>query len=561
MSNPAPTPAPAPTNALTDLFGAIQQTADTAAQTAAVEAAVTEDFRPYSDRQQPSEDFVLPVAPATITLHSYQLAAVEALLRFGRGIVGFAPGMGKTIVAQCAVAARVEQGERAVIVVPPSLRTMWLREFNRQFPSVTVSVVSGKTPEAPADDVDVVVVGDSVVSAWTDTLLDWRPTVLVVDEAQRLKNPSTARSMAARDIADELHNRHRLAPESNGAPLVALLTGTLAVGRPDEVWHPARVCGKQVVRTISGADSLQAFQRQWCYMERVHVGGGRSVAKTVGCVDPEGLHEAFRRSAYLRVEREDVLDLPEKVWSTIDLELNGALSTYRRMERDFIQWIGQVKGKEAAERADKAEAVTKLMALWQEAGRAKAKAAAEYIASLVEQGEQVVAMGWHQSAIAELRSALSSISLGDDDVDDEGNVVRRTIRVVEVVGGLSDAQKQDAQDRFRAGKADVLIGNIIAAGTGLNLDTAAHLVFFQLPWTPGDLVQASDRIYRVTQTRRCTIHVLSAADTVDEHLWAVLDSKAKVVDLINAGTTGVSISSTSSDDTIGAVLSDFGWGS
>lgn len=79
-------------------------------------------------------------------------------------------------------------------------------------------------------------------------------------------------------------------------------------------------------------------------------------------------------------------------------------------------------------------------------------------------------------------------------------------------------------------------GYIQSAGTGLNLENSANLVFIQLPWSPSEFEQASDRIYRVTQERECTIHTLFTAGTVEEHVMEVLNKKAIVTNAINAGT-------------------------
>jgi SNF2 family DNA or RNA helicase len=101
----------------------------------------------------------------------------------------------------------------------------------------------------------------------------------------------------------------------------------------------------------------------------------------------------------------------------------------------------------------------------------------------------------------------------------------------------------------------VLIGNITAAGTGLTLHSSRHVVFCQLPWSPGDYGQAQDRVYRIGQHRHCTTHVLNASEQVSEHLWAVLGSKVAVADAVNTG-TNTTIDASSIEE---AVLQSYGW--
>lgn len=489
------------------------------------------DFATRSHAAQPSPGWEPPVPPATLVPHGYQAAAVETVLSYRRALLGFAPGMGKTLVAQMVAAAEVEAnrvlGARILVVCPPTLRIdPWADEFRRQFPSVTVAEVTGtKAGRFPAG-AQVVILPDSVLAARVEDVEQWAPTGLIFDEAQRFKTPTSKRTKA-------LHAVARLVPADG---VVLGLTGTLSTARPDDAWAPLRALGPVHARAVSGAADYRSFRDKWCITERVY----GNVVKVVGCSDALGLHNALRATAYIRVEREDVLEMPDKVWAPHSLALNGALGEYRRVEKDFIAWVRTVAGDDAALRASKAEALVKLNYLRQLAGQAKVGATVEYVASLVEQDEQVVVMGWHSKALVKLLVALSAAGITN----------------AAVVGGLSAAEKAAEVERFRSGKAQVLVGNIVAAGTGLNLDAARHLVFMELPWIPGDLIQASDRIYRVSQKRGCTIHVLNAAETVDVRQWGVLNERTRLVDAVNAGMEVTMPADSVQDE----VLSSYGFG-
>ena len=149
----------------------------------------------------------------------------------------------------------------------------------------------------------------------------------------------------------------------------------------------------------------------------------------------------------------------------------------------------------------------------------RANACLLYTSNMVEQDEQIVVMAHHKSVVAAFKAELGKLK----------------IRSVTFTGSDSPSQKATNIDRFKSGEVPVLIGNISSAGTGLNLENSANLVFIQLPWSPAEFEQASDRIYRVTQTRNCTIHTLYAANTVEEHVMEVLSKKAVVTEGINAG--------------------------
>lgn len=525
---------------MSNLFARVQEAAKQAAHAEVDRVARLSDFRRFSEATEPTPGWVIPVAPQGIKLYGYQLAAVQTTLGFRRTVVGFAPGMGKTPVALSVVAAAVRDGGRAVAVVPPSLRRNWAQEAARFFPNLRVAVVDGRKPAAFPSNADLVIVGDSVVAHRQEDITAFltasqRP-VLIIDEAQRHKSLGDWAKAAQRATA--------MVVISDALPadaVVMSLTGTLVVNRASEAYGPIRLAGQTVAKAVSGGQSKTAYWDRWVEYEDLHVGRGRVVRRAIGARDAAGLHERLRQVCYIRVEREAVLDMPAKVWAERDLELNGELKTYRRIESDFLNWVKANRGDEAARRSARAEAVTQLMALWEEAGKAKVKAATEYVQQLLDQDEQVVVMAHHRSVVEALSAAL----------------VAAGTTVVQVVGGMSDAAKDEAVQAFRAGRARVLVGNIVAAGTGLNLEQACHLVFVQTTWSPGDLVQASDRIYRVTQRRDCTIHVLNAADSVDERLWGVIGAKAVTADTINSGDANAT--GLASESTIDMVLASYGF--
>jgi len=200
-------------------------------------------------------------------------------------------------------------------------------------------------------------------------------------------------------------------------------------------------------------------------------------------------------------------------------------------------------GKAAAERAARAEAISKIMRLWELDGKAKVKATVEYIANLTQQGEQVVVMAQHRSVIEGLYFGLRK------------NTDTKNLSIRTVAGGMSSDEKADVVDDFQAGNVDVVIGQVDAAGTGLTLTASSNIIFIQLPWSPATFGQASDRIYRIGQTNHVTTHILNMEQGISQRLWEVLVMKAEVVDAINTGKPAT-IDIGSVED---FVLSSYGW--
>ena len=417
-----------------------------------------------------------------------------------------------TVVALTAIA---NSSGKTVAVVPPSLKMIWAIEAERCFPHLNVVTISGEKSAAIPEG-DLLVIGDSIVSDRLKDIQKWGPNNLIVDEAQRHKNFKAKRAKATLKISESIR-------ENDG--MVILLTGTLAVNRADEVWMPANIAG--VARKITGSADYYAWLNKWCYVDEMPVEQWRNKKKVTvwvkipkGAKNPEGLHEALRSTAYIRVEREDALDMPDKVFAYHSLKGDKEnMKNYNFISKDFEKWLMEQGGEEAVEKAGGAIKLVQLGKLIEAAGLAKIKSSAEYISALVEEGEQVVVMGHHKNVVRGLKEELKGLGIDS----------------VLFYGEMNDAEKRESYRSFKAGEVPVFIGNTVSAGTGLNLENSAELVFVQLPWSPGDFVQASDRIYRVTQTRKCTIHILSTAGTIDEHVSKVLKEKSKIVDAINAG--------------------------
>jgi SNF2 family DNA or RNA helicase len=107
---------------------------------------------------------------------------------------------------------------------------------------------------------------------------------------------------------------------------------------------------------------------------------------------------------------------------------------------------------------------------------------------------------------------------------------------VEVIdGSVSKTNRQRIVELFQRGDIDILLANIIAAGTGLTLDRADTIIFLDKSFNPADNEQAQDRIVPTTEDRLHPINVISfiADGTIDERVNEILDAKEDLTQLIN----------------------------
>jgi SWI/SNF-related matrix-associated actin-dependent regulator 1 of chromatin subfamily A len=319
-------------------------------------------------------------------------------------------------------------------------------------------------------------------------------------------------------------------------------SGTLLSNRPIEALLPLQILGgKALVTSFPGVGTLQQFAFRYCNPQ--HNGFGYSYAGCNAERMPE-MHMHLRETVYVRREKGDIGNLPHFGWTVTPVALNGAMRRYRRLEEEFLSLILEEEGPEAMWRKARAEALTRMQALWAEAGAAKGQAAVEYITDQVgvERGKPVIVFYWHEAALHGLFKGLSKVKV------DGPNGRKVPARVGILNGKVTGDHRQDLVDDFQAGNVDILLAQLKAAGVGVTLTAAADAVFVQVPWSAGDLAQAAGRILRTDDISRqrasrgegVRYHVLQAAyddgtPTFDAVMWHTLENKARVCDAVNAG--------------------------
>jgi hypothetical protein len=104
---------------------------------------------------------------------------------------------------------------------------------------------------------------------------------------------------------------------------------------------------------------------------------------------------------------------------------------------------------------------------------------------------------------------------------------------VTITGAVKARERQKAADRLQKDdRVRVLAGNLQAAGVGITLTAATHVVFNDLDWVPANHWQAEDRIYRIGQTRPAFVTYLCADGTLDDFVAALLEQKARTIGVL-----------------------------
>jgi len=438
----------------------------------------------------------------------YQVDGISWLDRVNSGLLADEPGLGKTL--QACVAADVP----ALVVCPAAMRVEWAREMNKWRPGLKVLVVSGRNAyDAKRYEADVVVVNYDVLAGHLKALLRRQWATVIADEAHYLKTlkmsrdkyVGSARAKAFVELSSRAKRRF-------------LLTATPIMNRPIELWPLLHLVD------ADRWDSYVSFGKRYCdgYLENLPGGRGRAWNFT-GSSNSDELH-AILAERYMLRRTKDILPLPEKSRQTKLVALDGApAKEYDKAAADFLKWVEEQGGPDKVDKAVMALALTKMTALRRLAAVGKVPYAVEWIVNHFEAtGRPLVVMGHHRVVTEGIAKELSTLQVQTPSGE-------RRLRIGRIVGGMAEAARTADKDAFQAGKIDVIVCSIQAAGVGLTLTAASETLFVERAWRPSDLVQAEDRIWRIGQPNKCTITYLDAAGTIDEVIGEMLLSKQSTI--------------------------------
>lgn len=435
-------------------------------------------------------------------LYDYQIegaAWLASRIAGGKGaILGDEPGTGKTTQTVAVLAALRKWP--VVVCCPASLKQQWLREFQLAKNPPRAVVVSGKAGKLPR--AEVYIVNYDVLFAREAQFVYLNPHLYVFDEAQELRNPKATGKHRAASATRLVRQR------ANGG---LLLTGTPVENRPAELWR------------LLHLTEPKKWPRFGDYAERFlkPVRGrevGRAVRSTAGRVERlNELQLELDKTMLRRLKSEVLRDLPEKSRRTVLVQLDeAAMRIYRSAEKDVVDWLRKLGKFDRADQAAKNETLVKLTALRRIAARGKLRKAIPYYLERwfdTTSKAPLVIFGYHRDVMDGIFKITKGLGL----------------RVASISANASSEVRQRAVDAFQQGRADVFLAPIRSAGVGLNLQRASDALFCERIWTPSGLIQAEDRVWRLGSTKPVTITYLDAANTVDEHIARVVESKQRLI--------------------------------
>lgn len=429
--------------------------------------------------------------------YPYQIiGAIQATQ--GKTLIADEPGLGKTI--QAILWAAITKPSRLLVICPPNLATNWHQEITRT--GITQNAIHGtllqikptkKTFLFPKTG--IIICPDTLLTArpgLQKQIKQWKPLAAIIDESHRYKNPYAKRTKTILRIC-------------HPTPNVLALTGTPIVSNPVDLFATLSVLGK-----------LGHFPEDFVntYTVKNYWGDRKPNPGTL----PD-LYDRLDKHVWTRRTKTQVLkDLPPKTRNhqTIDLTKAELDTVFAPLKQKMAAWETGPKDPEVL-----AEHAKRYVSQARKAtGLAKIPAATEWIINHhTGTGRPLIAWIIHKKVATLLNKNLEKAGL----------------KTAIYNGNTPASDRNRIVEDFQAGKIDVLIGQITAAGVGLTLTRAQDALFVETEWTPALIVQAEDRIHRITQTAPVTITTLIATGTLDPVIHKILSQKIKTLDALTPG--------------------------
>ena len=448
-----------------------------------------------------------PDLPPTFraSLRPYQaqgVAWLDLLRESGLGgVLADDMGLGKTVQILALIALEKERGrlgDPVLVIAPTSLMTNWSAEAQKFAPDIKILVLHGPDRKEKFDAIaehDLVLTTYPLIARDREVLLAREWYIVVLDEAQTVKNPDAATTRWLR----ETKARHRFC-----------LTGTPMENHLGELWS---------IMSFANPGYLgdkAAFSRQW----------RTPIEKRADKVKAAVLAQRIKPFLLRRTKADVATELPAKseIVETIVLEgpqrdlYDSIRLSMSRKVRDAIAKRGLAKSHivvlEALLRMRQACCDPALLKLSDGVERPSAKLdrLIDIVRELSSEGRKIIVFSQFTSMLDLIRGRF----------DEDG------LRYSMLTGATRD--RKTAIEAFQDGLAQVFLVSLKAGGVGLNLTAADTVVIFDPWWNPAVEEQAIDRAYRIGQDKAVFVYRLVAAGTIEEKMDELKARKRALAD-------------------------------
>ncbi len=443
------------------------------------------------------------------TLRPYQLVGLNWLwfcTQTGLGAcLADDMGLGKTIQILALLLRKKEENTNsspALLIVPASLIGNWKNEADKFAPSLKIHIAHNSADgidEPKLENFDLIITTYGML-----TRLDWisekQWSLVIIDEAQAIKNHGTRQSRAVRSLQCDA----RIA-----------LTGTPIENRLSDLWS---------IFSFINPGLLGTYDQFLAFTKSLELNSHEKYAPLRKLVAPYILRR-------LKSDKNIIADLPDKTELKVYCGLSSKqsklyqqsvqelLKNLKNEEESSIQRKGLVlsflmRFKQICNHPDQATGQT----VYDPADSAKFQRLETLCSEIASRGEKVLVFTQFKEITEPLSDCLNQIFGRKGLILHGGTPVKKRQEMV------SEFQKENGPPFF--------VLSIKAGGTGLNLTAASHVIHFDRWWNPAIENQATDRAYRIGQKRNVLVHKFVTIGTLEEKIDKLISDKQNTADQI-----------------------------
>ncbi|CBY20066.1 unnamed protein product [Oikopleura dioica] len=468
-------------------------------------------------RQKPADTTaVSPNVPEKLltALYPFQREGVDQIIRRGgKAILADEMGLGKTIQA-LALAAHYRKDWPLLIVAPSSVKFNWLIELSNWIGEIVskdsiLVLYTGKDVAKIRNTLKVVITSYEMTTKivnsgkhMTDTSIfseendrKSRFRMVILDESHYIKTATAQRAKSTKLIC-------------NGAARVLCLSGTPALAKPIELHSQIEVVSKDLF------SNRHSFGQRYCAAYKSKYGWNYS-----GSDNLQELNLILSKTIMIRRLKSQVLkDLPPKIRKIIYMKVTDSpmMKKCNKIFQNIQKLPAQMtkndfKEMELEKLSDKfEEADSSPLTIWNKwycaTGDAKIKAVSEYLIEKLEnESEKIIVFAHHRAVIDSLEQNISPKIKGN---------------LIKITGSTRSDDRTTYVEQFQNNEnIKCALLSITAVNMGVTLTKASTVVFAELHYTPGVMVQAEDRAHRIGRETDVNIEYLIAKNTADEWIW------------------------------------------
>jgi len=434
------------------------------------------------------------------TLYDYQREGALFAARAGRCLLGDDLGLGKTVqaIAAAEIMARHLGVGRVLVICPTSVKHQWEREIERFIDrsAVAINGLRAQREAAFATDTFFKITNYDTVYRDLDLIAAWGADLVILDEAQRIKNWSTRTAQSVKRIA---------------SPYAIVLTGTPLENRLEEL--------VSIVEFVDRYRLGPTFRLLDRHQTRNEDG------RVVGYRDLDALGRTLQPILLRRRKHEVLTQLPKRLDQKLFVEMTPEQLLHHEEHREIVaQIVRKWKRQRFLSEADQRRLLVALQCmrmscdstflLDQTTDRGtKADELMTLLAEILERPDQkvVVFSQWTRM----LQTIVPRLN-------------ERSIGHVLFHGGVPGTKRGALIERFRNEAACRVFLSTDAGGVGLNLQHASTVVNLDLPWNPAVLEQRIGRVHRIGQARPVSVVNFVSQGTIEEAMLSVLSFKSSL---------------------------------